>query len=89
MKYLKLYCAVFCQKCVPSYTRDYADMLQCGGAPHSPAAHGRGVAPAAGVEGGLAAIATRRVEARVEEGVGERARSWTEVAPIDIVSCLR
>jgi hypothetical protein len=29
------------------------------------------------------------VEARVEAGVGERARSWTEVAPIDIVSCLR
>jgi hypothetical protein len=86
MKYLKLYCAVFCQKCVPSCTRDSADVLQCGGAPHSPATHGWGVAPAAGVEGGLAAIATRRVEARVEEGVGERARSWTQVAPIDIVS---
>ena len=64
-------------------------MLQCGGAPHSPASHGRGVAPAAGVEGGLAAVATRRVEERVEAGVGERARSCTEVAPIDNVSCLR
>lgn len=89
MKYLKLYCALFCQKCVPSCTRVSADVLQCGGASHSSAAHSRGVAPAAGVEGGLAAIATRRVEARVEEGVGERARSLAEVAPIDIVSCLR
>jgi len=85
---ITIYCSV-CQKCVPCCTRDPAGVLQCGGAPHSPAAHGRGVAPAAGVEGGLAAVATRRVEARVEKGVGERARSWTEVAPIDIVSCLR
>lgn len=89
VKYLKLYCAVFCQQRFPSCTRDSADVLQCGGAPHSPAAHGRGVAPAAGVEGGLAAVATRRVEARVEAGVGERPRSWTEVALIDIVLCLR
>jgi hypothetical protein len=29
------------------------------------------------------------VEERVEAGVGERARSCTEVAPVDNVSCLR
>lgn len=84
---------MFCQKCVVCCTRDPVDkqchMLQCGGEPHSPAAHGRAVAPAARVEGDLAGVATRRVEARVEARVGERACSWTEVAPIEIVPCLR
>ena len=85
--------ATCCQTRVPCCAWDPAGneghVLQCGGATYSPAAHGRWVAPAAGVEGGLAGVATRGVEARVEAGVGERACSWTEVAPIDIVWCLR
>lgn len=54
-------------------------MFQSGGAPYTPEAHGRRVAPAAGMEGGLAGGATRRVEARVGRGVGKRACSRTEV----------
>jgi hypothetical protein len=68
----------------------WCNVFQSGGAPHSPEAHGRGVAPAAGVEGGLAWVAPRGVEARMGAGVGKRACSWTEVGLVNTapVPCL-
>lgn len=70
------------------HSHQWCNVFQSGGAPHSPGAHRRGLAPAAGVEGGLAGDAPRGVEAGVEARVGKRACSWTEVGPINTASCL-
>jgi hypothetical protein len=72
---------------LPSLTT--GNVFQSGGSPHSPAAHGRRVAPAAGLEGGLAGVAPWGVEARMGAGMGKRACCRAQVAPVnsDVRAC--